>query len=62
MSGPEVTCCPPASPTAAHVKRAPASEVILLPVAWRGEAVWLRIVKAVEELLSEERPEDAEVH
>ncbi len=27
-----------------------------------GEAVWLRIVKAVEELLSEERPEDAEVH
>ena len=27
-----------------------------------GEAVWLRIVKAVEELLSEERPGDAEVH
>ena len=27
-----------------------------------GEAVWLRIVKAVEELLSEERPEGAEVH
>ncbi len=27
-----------------------------------GEAVWLRIVKSVEELLSEERPEDAEVH
>ncbi len=27
-----------------------------------GEAVWLRIVKAVEELLSEERPADAEVH
>ncbi len=27
-----------------------------------GEAVWLRIVKAVEELLSEERPDDAEVH
>ncbi len=27
-----------------------------------GRAVWLRIVKAVEELLSEERPEDAEVH
>ncbi len=26
------------------------------------EAVWIRIVKAVEELLSEERPEDAEVH
>ncbi len=27
-----------------------------------GRAVWLRIVKAVEELLSEERPGDAEVH
>ncbi len=27
-----------------------------------GEAVWLRIMKAVEELLSEERPKDAEVH
>ena len=27
-----------------------------------GRAVWLRIVKAVEELLSEERPEGAEVH
>ncbi len=24
-----------------------------------GEAVWNRIVKAIEELLSEERPEDA---
>ena len=27
-----------------------------------GRAVWLRIVKAIEELLSEERPGDAEVH
>ena len=27
-----------------------------------GRAVWLRIVKAIEELLSQERPEDAEVH
>ena len=27
-----------------------------------GDAVWIRIVKAVEELLSEERPEGAEVH
>ncbi len=27
-----------------------------------GEAVWLRIAKAIEELLSEERPDDAEVH
>ncbi len=27
-----------------------------------AEAVWLRIGRAIEELLSEERPEDAEVH
>ena len=27
-----------------------------------SEAVWLRIVKAIEELLSKERPEGAEVH
>ena len=27
-----------------------------------GRAVWLRIVKAIAELLSEERSEDAEVH
>ncbi len=27
-----------------------------------GEAVRLRIIKAIEELLSKERPEDAEVH
>ncbi len=27
-----------------------------------GVAVWKRIVKAIEELLSEERPDDAEVH
>ncbi len=27
-----------------------------------GEAVWLRIMKAIEELVSEERPEDAMVH
>ncbi len=27
-----------------------------------GVAVWLRIVKAMEELLSKERPDDAEVH
>ncbi len=27
-----------------------------------GVAVWKRIVKAIAELLSEERPEDAEVH
>ena len=27
-----------------------------------GRAIWLRIVKAIEELLSEERPEGVEVH
>ncbi len=27
-----------------------------------GEAAWLRIVKAIEELLSEERPSDEKVH
>ncbi len=27
-----------------------------------GEAVWLRIVKAIAELQSQERPADAEVH
>ena len=27
-----------------------------------GEAVWLRIVKAIGELLSKERPGDAKVH
>ena len=27
-----------------------------------GRAVWLRILKAIAELLSEERPDDAEVH
>ncbi len=27
-----------------------------------GRAVWLKIVKAIEELLSEERPAEAEVH
>ncbi len=27
-----------------------------------GRAVWLRIVKAIEELLSEERPKDAKAH
>ncbi len=27
-----------------------------------GEAVWLKIAEAIEELLSKERPDDAEVH
>ncbi len=27
-----------------------------------GEAVWLRVVKAIEELLAKERPEGEKVH
>ncbi len=27
-----------------------------------GRAVWLRVLESIEELLSEERPGDAEVH
>ncbi len=27
-----------------------------------GRAVWLRMVKAIDEVLSRERPDDAEVH
>ncbi len=34
----------------------------LAAVDMDGEAVWLRIMKAIEELLSEKRPDDAEVH
>ncbi len=34
----------------------------LAAVDMDGEAVWLRVVKAVEESQSEERPDDAEVH
>ena len=40
----------------AHVKRA------FFGPAMEGVAVWRRIMKAIEELLSEERPDDAEVH
>jgi hypothetical protein len=36
--------------------------MVFLPAEVAPEAVWLRIVKAIEELLSEERPDDAEVH
>ena len=47
------------------VRRGPAAmraDECLAAGDMEGEAVWLRIVKAIEELLSEERPGDAEVH
>ncbi len=47
---------------AADIEAAMRADECLAAGDMEGEAVWLRIVKAVEELLSEERPEDAEVH
>ncbi len=47
---------------AADIEAAMRADECLAAGDMDGEAVWLRIVKAVEELLSEERPGDAEVH
>ncbi len=47
---------------AADIEAAMRADERLAAGDMEGEAVWLRIVKAIEELLSEERPEDAEVH
>ncbi len=47
---------------AADIEAAMRADDCLAAGAMEGEAVWLRIVKAFEELLSEERPEGAEVH
>ncbi len=47
---------------AADIEAAMRADQCLAAGDMEGEAVWLRIVKAVEELLSEERSEDAEVH
>ncbi len=47
---------------AADIEAAMRADECLNAGDMEGEAVWLRIVKAIEELLSEERPEDAEVH
>ena len=47
---------------AADIEAAMRTDERLAAGDMEGEAVWLRIVKAIEELLSEERPEDAEVH
>ncbi len=47
---------------AADIEAAMRADECLATGDMGGEAVWLRIVKAIEELLSEERPKDAEVH
>ncbi len=47
---------------AADIEAAMRADECLAAGDVEGEAVWLRIVKAVEELQSEERPDDAEVH
>ncbi len=47
---------------AADIEAAMRADECLATGDMDGEAVWLRIVKAVEELLSEERPKDVEVH
>ena len=47
---------------AADVEAAMRADQCLGAGDMEGRAVWLRIVKAVEELLSEDRPGDAEVH
>ncbi len=47
---------------AADIEAAMRADKCLAAGDMEGEAVWLRIVKAIEELLSEERPGDAEVH
>ncbi len=47
---------------AADIEAAMRADERLAAGDMEGEAVWLRIVKAIAELLSKERPEDAEVH
>ncbi len=47
---------------AADIEAAMRADERLVAGDMEGEAVCLRIVKAIEELLSKERPEDAEVH
>ena len=47
---------------AADIEAAMRADQCLAAGDMEGEAVWLRIVKAIAELLSEERPEGVEVH
>ncbi len=47
---------------AADIEAAMRADERLAAGDMEGEAVWLRIAKAIEALVSEERPGDAEVH
>ncbi len=47
---------------AADIEAAMRTDECLAAGDMEGEAVWLRIVKAIEELQSQERPDDAKVH
>ena len=47
---------------AADIEAAMRADELMEAGDMEGVAAWLRIVRAVEELLSEERPDDAEVH
>ncbi len=47
---------------AADIEAAMRADECLAAGDMEGEVVWLRIGRAIEELLSEERPGDAEVH
>ncbi len=47
---------------AADIEAAMRADERLAAGDMEGEAVWLRIGRAIEELLSEERPDGAEVH
>ncbi len=47
---------------AADIEAAMRADELMEAGDMEGRAVWLRIVKAIEELLSEERPGDAKVH
>ncbi len=47
---------------AADIEAAMRADECLAAGDVEGEAVWKRIVKAIEELQSKERPEGAEVH
>ncbi len=47
---------------AADIEAAMRADELMEAGDMEGRAVWIRIGKAIEELLSEERPDDAEVH
>ncbi len=47
---------------AADIEAAMRADECLAAGDMEGESVWIRIVKAIEELLSEERPSDEKVH